>query len=300
MASKLVSLAIFFVLLGGESLVGSTPTAFADPATVNVAPTVDVPAAPFWSAHHDVAHSGGQATRVELDHTDPTNAMSAWYWLAYLPGGARLRVFEHSAASTTTDPRAEIVNSENLAWRLANETTKPLSAGAGSEELPRWAQVRTGIATGPSAGLMFTLAYIDALTPGTFVGGLRVAGTGAIGPDGVVMPVSGVEIKIAAALLTRPDVIFTPVAPTSVDNVTIIESQHTRLVATGDTVGQWLNVTGYEQAGRAAARHSRTVAIVVVHDFRQALAWLCGRTGNATTCAAARTSATLPIGTQQP
>ena len=144
---------------------------------------------------------------------------------------------------------------------------------------------------------MFTLAYIDLLTPGRLVGDLRVAGTGAIGNDGVVTPVSNVEVKVAAALLARPDVIFTPSAATSVEHTTIIESQHTRLLADGYTVGEWLNVNGYEQAGREAARHPGTVAFVVVHDLRQALAFLCGRTSNATTCAAAQRSANLPIGT---
>jgi hypothetical protein len=297
MTSKLVSFVALFMLLSAEGLAGSTSTASADPTVVSDAAAVDVPAAPFWAKHHDLSHSGGQATRVELDHTDPNNAMSAWYWLAYIPGGTRLRVFEHSAAITTTDPRTEIAHSQDLAWRLANETTAPISATSGSGQLPQWARIRTGNSTGPSAGLMFTLAYIDALTPGRLVGNLRVAGTGAIGPDGVVIPVSGAEIKVAAAILTRPDVIFTPTPPTSINNITIIESQHTRLLTTGSTVEQWLNVIGYEQAGRAAAKHPGTVAVVVVHDFRQALAWLCGRTDSATTCAAAHTSATIPIGT---
>ncbi len=297
MTPKLASLAILLTLIAGEGLAWAAPTA-ADPAGTSIAPTIDVPAAPFWAAHPDVPRTGGQASRLELGYTDPNNAMSAWYWLAYRPSGVRLRVFEHSSPGFTTDPRAEIVNSESLAWRLAIETTRPLGATPGSDQLPRWALVRTGISDGPSAGLMFTLAYIDALTAGPLVGNLRVAGTGAIGADGVVMPVSAIEIKVAAALLTRPDVIFTPAVPSSAKNAMVIESHHTRLLSTGYTVGQWLNVAGFEESGRAAAEHPGTVAIVVVHDFRQALAWLCGRTGTATTCAAARTSTTIPIGAE--
>lgn len=297
MTSKLVSFAVLFVWLGAEGLAGSTSPAFADPPVISDAAAIDVPAAPFWTAHRDVSHSGGQATRVELDHADPNNAMSAWYWLAYLPGGTRLRVFEHSAAVTTSDARTEMVLSEKVAWRLANETTASSRATSVLGDLPRWAQVRTGIATGPSAGLMFTLAYIDALTSGRLVGNLRVAGTGAIGPDGVVMPVSGVEVKIAAAMLSRPDVIFTPTPPTSIKNVTVVESHHTRFPDPGYTAGQWLNANGYRLAGEAAAHHPGTVAVVVVHDLRQALAWLCGRTGEATACSAAQTSASAPIGT---
>ena len=105
---------------------------------------------------------------------------------------------------------------------------------------------------------MFTLAYIDLLTPGRLVGNLRVAGTGAIGNDGVVAPVSNVDIKVAAALLTRPDVVFTPTASSSVEHTTTVESHHTRIPADGYTVAEWLNVKGYEQAGRDAARRPGT------------------------------------------
>jgi hypothetical protein len=110
-----------------------------------------------------------------------------------------------------------------------------------------------------------------------------------------VYPVSNVEVKVAAAMLTRPDVVFTPTPPTTIEDVTIVESEHTRFPTDGATVGQWLNVIGYEQAGRSAANHPGTVAVVVVHDVRQALAWLCGRTNSATTCAVAHTAAGIPM-----
>ena len=52
---------------------------------------------------------------------------------------------------------------------------------------------------GPSAGLAFTLAIIDDLTPGDLTGGKRVAVTGTIAPDGTVGPVGGVEQKAITA-----------------------------------------------------------------------------------------------------
>ena len=55
------------------------------------------------------------------------------------------------------------------------------------------------IVGGPSAGLIFTLAVYDALTPGDLTGGRKIAGTGTINLDGAVGPIGGVEQKVAAA-----------------------------------------------------------------------------------------------------
>jgi len=52
---------------------------------------------------------------------------------------------------------------------------------------------------GPSAGTMFALAIYDKLTPGPLTGGEFIAGTGAIGADGAVFPIGGIQQKIAAA-----------------------------------------------------------------------------------------------------
>jgi len=52
---------------------------------------------------------------------------------------------------------------------------------------------------GPSAGLAFTLAIIDDLTPGDLTGGRRVAVTGTIASNGEVGPVGGVEQKAITA-----------------------------------------------------------------------------------------------------
>lgn len=52
---------------------------------------------------------------------------------------------------------------------------------------------------GPSAGLMFTLAVIDKLSPGELSGGEFVAGTGTIDSGGDVGPIGGIQYKLMAA-----------------------------------------------------------------------------------------------------
>ena len=281
-------------LLIADGLAGDVASASADPAVVGIIPAIDVPAPRFSSAAAPI-HSGGQASRIELNDADVTATLSAWYRLAYVGGGTRLRVFEHYPHAIA-DPDPDLVRSAHVAWRLANRIAGQDGKPQASNQPPRWAQFRTGTDTGGSGGLIFTLAYIDALTPGALVGTLRVAGSGGIGPDGAVFPVSNLEIKVAAAMLAEPDVVFTTRPPKQVEPVTIVATQPSRHPAGGYTIGEWLNLIGFEQAGRLAASHPGT-AVVVVHDVRQALAWLCGRTGSAIACATAGRSALLPIGT---
>ncbi len=59
-------------------------------------------------------------------------------------------------------------------------------------------EIDSGSVGGPSAGLAFTLAILDQLTPGELTGGAQVAVTGTIGIDGSVGAVGGVPQKTAA------------------------------------------------------------------------------------------------------
>lgn len=58
-------------------------------------------------------------------------------------------------------------------------------------DLPVKVTIDSGNVGGPSAGLAFTLAVLDVLTPGELTGGRRVAVTGTIAIDGQVGPVGG-------------------------------------------------------------------------------------------------------------
>ena len=63
---------------------------------------------------------------------------------------------------------------------------------------------------GPSAGLMFSLAIYDTLTPGSLTDGEIIAGTGELTDDGTVGPIGGIEQKIAAAEDAGAELFFVP------------------------------------------------------------------------------------------
>lgn len=63
---------------------------------------------------------------------------------------------------------------------------------------------------GPSAGLAFTLSYIDLLTEGELTGGLDVAVTGEMFLNGAIGPVGGVRQKVAAAIRADADLMLIP------------------------------------------------------------------------------------------
>lgn len=68
--------------------------------------------------------------------------------------------------------------------------------------------VRTRTLTGPSVGLMATLAYFDYVTEGDLTAGLTVAGTGTVDAHGWAGPVGNVEVKVEAAYRDGADVFF--------------------------------------------------------------------------------------------
>ena len=63
---------------------------------------------------------------------------------------------------------------------------------------------------GPSAGLMFSLAVVDKLSPGELTGGKFVAGTGTISASGSVGSIGGITHKIAAAQGAGAEVFLVP------------------------------------------------------------------------------------------
>ncbi|NLZ57113.1 MAG: PDZ domain-containing protein, partial [Corynebacterium sp.] len=63
---------------------------------------------------------------------------------------------------------------------------------------------------GPSAGLMFSLAVVDKLSPGPLNGGKFVAGSGTISEDGSVGPIGGIAHKVRAAEEAGAEIFLAP------------------------------------------------------------------------------------------
>jgi len=63
---------------------------------------------------------------------------------------------------------------------------------------------------GPSAGLMFTLAIIDKLSPGSLTAGKHIAGTGTMDYDGTVGPIGGITHKLVGAQRAGAKYFFVP------------------------------------------------------------------------------------------
>ena len=77
-------------------------------------------------------------------------------------------------------------------------------------ELPIDISFDSGEVTGPSAGLAWTLAIVDELTPENLTMGQRVAATGTIGPNGVVGPIGGLPQKTAAVRRAGAELFLIP------------------------------------------------------------------------------------------
>jgi Lon-like protease len=77
-------------------------------------------------------------------------------------------------------------------------------------DLPVDVTLRTGNVGGPSAGLMFSLAIYDALTPGELTGGKNIAGTGTMDDAGTVGPIGGIRQKLVGARRAGADYFLAP------------------------------------------------------------------------------------------
>ena len=81
---------------------------------------------------------------------------------------------------------------------------------------------------GPSAGLMFSLAIYDTLTPGSMTDGKVIAGTGEIRPDGTVGPIGGIQQKVVGARDDGAELFLVP--PDNCEDALEVDNGDMRLV----------------------------------------------------------------------
>jgi len=99
-------------------------------------------------------------------------------------------------------------------------------------ELPFEVDIDTGDIGGPSAGLAFTLALIDELSPGELTGDRDVAVTGTISLDGSVGAIGGLVQKVSAVRQNGFDVFLVPASQPELDDPEQV--QRLEEVAAGD------------------------------------------------------------------
>jgi PDZ domain-containing protein len=87
---------------------------------------------------------------------------------------------------------------------------EPLIGVSMIEAFPFDVTIASGGIGGPSAGLAWALGLYDLMTPGDLTSGATIAVTGALGADGTVYPIGGVEEKVAAAASAGAEVLVVP------------------------------------------------------------------------------------------
>lgn len=137
-------------------------------------------------------------------------------------------------ASTGSEPRA-----------VLGVTVEPFDPRIESEVR---VSVDSGDVTGPSAGLAWSLAIIDVLTPGSLTGDRDVAVTGEILPDGSVGVIGGTVQKTATVVRNGVDVFMFPAGTPADEQAEMrrIAGDHTELVpvATLDEAVEYLEPGG--------------------------------------------------------
>lgn len=106
---------------------------------------------------------------------------------------------------TVVDVEVELAEKED-------EPGEPLiGVGLGERtEAPFPISIQAGDVGGPSAGMMHTIAIIDALTEGELTGGHVIAGTGTIQADGSVGNIGGIRQKVVGAEAAGAEYILVP------------------------------------------------------------------------------------------
>ena len=181
----------------------------ADPVQVRIVEVCrDAPA-------YGALETGDQVLAV--DGTDVADATAIGEQVrAHRPGDRVSITYDRNGVTRTASITAGVYAKDGRTCVPAKGSTSgSICLGVSSQEFvtyqfPVNVKIDTQLVGGPSAGLAFTLAIIDDLTPGSLTGGRQVAVTGTIEPDGHVGEVGGVEQK---AITARTNGVQTMIVP---------------------------------------------------------------------------------------
>jgi len=136
-----------------------------------------------------------------IDGTPIDSVEEARDTLDALDGDARIRF------DVTVDGEDEQVS---LVRAPCGDGKQPLVGVSMIEAFPFDVSFASGGIGGPSAGLAWALGFYDLMTSGDLTGGETIAVTGALGPDGTVYPIGGVQEKVSAAASAGAETLILP------------------------------------------------------------------------------------------
>lgn len=108
---------------------------------------------------------------------------------AHAPGDRLHLKVTRDGGSTPTDLEAVLTKADDGTARLGVQLSTNV-------KLPFDISIDSGDVVGPSAGLAYAVELLDVLTPGELTGGVKVALTGELSPDGAVGAIGGVAQKV--------------------------------------------------------------------------------------------------------
>jgi Lon-like protease len=173
----------------------------------------------------DTVLAGTPAWKAGLECNDVITAVNGKPVLTAEALTAALQPLQPGDVVSLTDHPAGGATTKEVKVRLTRPSASALADGFNGHAymgldvetrvkpvLPFPVSVNAGAIGGPSAGLAFTLAILDALSNGKLTGGHKVAATGTIDPQGDVGEVGGVQEKTVAVEKAGAEVFFVPKA----------------------------------------------------------------------------------------
>jgi len=137
---------------------------------------------------------------VDVSHLVTKAAPGTRLRLGFVRAGRPMR----GTVRTVAPEEGDLVNRSRIGVAL---TTPGLDV-----ELPRAVGVDSGSVVGPSAGAAFALSIYDGLADGDLLRGRHVVASGAIGPDGAVLPVGRMRQKAISVQEANQDLMLVPLA----------------------------------------------------------------------------------------
>jgi PDZ domain-containing protein len=136
-----------------------------------------------------------------IDGTPVDTVLEARRVIRATPAGDQL-LFD-----VTVDGEGEMVS---LVREPCGGEERPLVGVSMIESFPFEVRISSGEIGGPSAGLAWALGLHDLLTPGDLTAGRTIAITGALGIDGTVFPIGGIQDKVVGAAEAGASVLILP------------------------------------------------------------------------------------------